>query len=168
MRGIRQKILIVDNTSANMQILNEVLQRDYDILFASNATDIIRIAQQEEPDLILLEIMIPEMVNFELCAEIKSDPLTGQIPLIFITAISDAADEAKCLEYGAIDYITKPIFPPIAKARIKNHLELKRNRGALRWPTGSQRYPQSTMCRTSILPTSLIICAQRDISFFSQ
>jgi response regulator RpfG family c-di-GMP phosphodiesterase len=57
--------------------------------------------------------------------------LTGQIPLIFITAISDAADEAKWLEYGAIDYITKPIFPPIAKARIKNHLELKRNRDAL-------------------------------------
>jgi len=72
-----------------------------------------------------------EMVRFELCAEIKSDPLTGQIPLIFITAISDAADEAKWMEYGAIDYITKPIFPPIAKARIKNHLELKRNRDAL-------------------------------------
>ncbi len=126
-----QKILIIDDTPTNIQILNEVLQGDYGIFFATNGPDGIRIAQREIPDLILLDIMMPEMDGYEVCAEIKSDPRTRQIPLIFITAMSDEGDEAKGLECGAIDYITKPISPPIVKARVKNHLELKRNRDIL-------------------------------------
>ncbi len=126
-----QKILIIDDTPTNIQILNEVLQGVYGIFFATNGPYGIRIAQQEIPDLILLDIMMPEMDGYEVCAEIKSDPRTREIPLIFITAMSDEGDEAKGLECGAIDYITKPISPPIVKARVKNHLELKRNRDIL-------------------------------------
>lgn len=131
MREVQQKILIVDDTPANIQILNEVLQGDYGIFFATNGPDGIRMAQREIPDLILLDIMMPEMDGYEVCAGIKSDPRTRQIPVIFITAMSDEGDEARGLECGAIDYITKPISPPIVKARVKNHLELKRHRDAL-------------------------------------
>lgn len=127
----QQKILIVDDTPTNIQILNEVLQGDYAIFFATNGPDGIRIAQREMPDLILLDIMMPGMDGYEVCARIKSDPLTRRIPLIFITAMSDEVDEAKGLECGAIDYITKPVSPPIVKARVKNHLELKRHRDVL-------------------------------------
>jgi serine phosphatase RsbU (regulator of sigma subunit) len=131
MQEKQHKILIVDDTPTNIQILNEVLQGDYAIFFATNGPDGIRIAQREEPDLILLDIMMPGMDGYEVCAKIKSDPQTRQIPLIFITAMSDEVDEAKGLECGAIDYITKPVSPPIVKARVKNHLELKRHRDAM-------------------------------------
>lgn len=127
----QQKILIIDDTPANIQILNEILQGDYTIFFATNGPDGIRIAQREEPDLILLDIMMPGMDGYEVCAEIKADQGTRQIPVIFITAMSDEEDEAKGLECGAIDYITKPVSPPVVKARVKNHLELKRHRDTL-------------------------------------
>ncbi|MCM2358768.1 MAG: diguanylate cyclase [Geobacteraceae bacterium] len=131
MQTERLKILIVDDTPANIQILNEVLQGDYDIFFATNGPDGIRIAQREAPDLILLDIMMPEMDGYEACARLKEDPRTRQTPVIFITAMGEEEDEAKGLECGAIDYITKPISPPIVKARVKNHLELKLHRDAL-------------------------------------
>jgi diguanylate cyclase (GGDEF)-like protein len=127
----RQKILIVDDTPANIQILNEFLQDDYVIFFSTNGEDGIRIAQRELPDLILLDIMMPKMDGYEVCANLKADPRTRQIPVIFITARNRLEDEAKGLDFGAIDYIIKPISPPIVKARIKNHLELKRHRDTL-------------------------------------
>ncbi|MGB9080744.1 MAG: SpoIIE family protein phosphatase, partial [Desulfuromonadaceae bacterium] len=132
MQKERHKILIVDDTPANIQILNEVLQGDYDIFFATNGPDGIRIAQREEPDLILLDIMMPEMDGYQVCTKIKADPGTCQIPVIFITAMSDEEDEKKGLECGAIDYITKPVSPPIVKSRVKNHLELKGQRDDLK------------------------------------
>jgi len=132
MQSGRQKILIIDDTPANIQILNEFLQQDYAIFFSTNGPDGIRIAQQELPDLILLDIMMPEMDGYEVCAKIKADPLTRQIPVIFITAMNAEEDEAKGLDAGAIDYITKPVSAPIVKARVKNHLELKRHRDELK------------------------------------
>ena len=131
MQEERQKILIVDDTPANIQILHEVLQSDYIIFFATNGPDALRIVQRETPDLILLDIMMPVMDGYEVCIKIKADPRSHQIPVIFITAMTDEEDEAKGLECGAIDYLTKPISPPIVKARVKNHLELKRQRDAL-------------------------------------
>jgi len=127
----RQKILIIDDTPVNIQILNGFLRQDYDIFFSTNGPDGIRIARQKLPDLILLDIMMPEMDGYEVCAKIKTDPLTRQIPVIFITAMNAEEDEAKGLDAGAIDYITKPISAPIVKARVKNHLELKRHRDTL-------------------------------------
>jgi diguanylate cyclase (GGDEF)-like protein len=127
----RQKILIVDDTPANIQLLNAFLQDDYTIFFSTNGQDGIRIAQRELPDLILLDIMMPKMDGYEVCANLKADPRTWQIPVIFITARNRLEDEAKGLDFGAIDYIIKPISPPIVKARIKNHLELKRHRDTL-------------------------------------
>jgi serine phosphatase RsbU (regulator of sigma subunit) len=131
MRGARYKILIVDDSPFNIKILNDVLQGDYEIVFATNGPDAIRMAQRQHPDLILLDIMMPEMDGYQVCAKIKADPQTGRIPVVFITAMSNEVDEARGLECGAIDYITKPVSPPIVKARIKNHLELKFQRDTL-------------------------------------
>jgi sigma-B regulation protein RsbU (phosphoserine phosphatase) len=131
MQEVRQKILIVDDTPANIQILHEVLQSDYTVFFATNGPDALGIVQREIPDLILLDIMMPAMDGYEVCTRIKADPRTHQIPVIFITAMSEEEDEAKGLECGAIDYITKPISPPIVTARVRNHLELKYQRDAL-------------------------------------
>lgn len=131
MQEERQKILIIDDTAANIQMLNEFLQGDYNIYFATNGPDGIRMARQALPDLILLDIMMPKMDGYEVCAKIKADPLTRQIPVIFITSMSNVEDEAKGLASGAIDYITKPVSAPIVKARVKIHLEVKRHRDNL-------------------------------------
>lgn len=131
MLDTRHKILIVDATQTNIHVLNEVLQGDYDIFSATNGPDCLRIAQCEKPDLILLDIMMQDMDGYQICSEIKSDPRTREIPVIFITTLSDTEDEAKWLKCGAIDYITKPVSPPIVKARVKSHVELKRSRRAL-------------------------------------
>jgi len=131
MQERRQKILIVDDTPANIEILYKILQGDYDIHFAKSGADGLRIANKETPDLILLDIMMPEMDGYQVCAALKGDPRTAGIPIIFVTAMGSDEDETKGLECGAIDYITKPISPPIVKARVKNHLELKRSRDLL-------------------------------------
>ncbi|RQW78145.1 MAG: diguanylate cyclase [Geobacter sp.] len=128
---VRHKILIIDDTPTNIQILNEILRDTYDIFFASNGREGIGISLRELPDLILLDIMMPEMDGYVTCTILKSDPRTSPIPVIFITAMSAPGDEAKGLDCGAIDYITKPISPPIVKSRVRNHLELKRHRDTL-------------------------------------
>jgi diguanylate cyclase (GGDEF)-like protein len=127
----RHRILIIDDTLTNIEILYKILQGDYDIFFAKNGADGVRIVKREAPDLILLDIMMPDMDGYQVCAALKGDPRTAPIPIIFITAMGSDDDEAKGLECGAIDYITKPISPPIVKARVRNHLELKRNRDLL-------------------------------------
>jgi len=127
----KQKILIIEDTLANIEILFKILQDEYDVFFAKSGADGVRIAQRELPDLVLLDIMMPEMDGFQVCALLKDDPLTSNIPVIFITALGRDEDEAKGLAYGAIDYLTKPISPAIVKARVRNHLELKRTRDLL-------------------------------------
>lgn len=132
MKVVQQKILIIDDTPANIQILHAVLGDDlYSIFFAASGREGMKMARKELPDLILLDIMMPEMDGYAVCAELKREALTRQIPIIFITAMSTVEDETKGLELGAIDYITKPFNPPIVKARVKNHLELKRHRDLL-------------------------------------
>ena len=123
----RQKILIVDDTPANIEILYSILKGEYDVLFAKNGGDAIRIVQQQLPDLILLDIMMPGMDGYQVCRLLKSDPLTARIPVVFVTAMTKEEDEAMGLHLGAIDYLTKPISPPIVLARVKNHLQLKRS-----------------------------------------
>ena len=127
----RHKILIVDDTTANIEILYKILHGEYDVYFAKNGRDGIKVVQREMPDLILLDIMMPEMDGYQVCTQLKADPLTASIPVIFITAMGSEEDETKGLDCGAIDYLTKPISPPIVRARVRNHLELKRSRDTL-------------------------------------
>jgi diguanylate cyclase (GGDEF)-like protein len=118
-------ILIVDDVPTNVQILAEALSSVYRIKVASNGTDALKIARREQPDLILLDVMMPEMDGFEVCRRLKTDSHTYKIPVIFVTAKDADSDEELGLNLGAVDYITKPFVIPIVKARIRNHIRLK-------------------------------------------
>lgn len=119
-------ILIVDDTPTNIQILAENLIKDYRIKVASGGENALRIiAQQELPDLILLDVMMPDIDGYEVCRRLKNNPQTSSIPIIFVTALNEAANEEFGLNLGAMDYITKPFYLPVVKARIRNHIRLK-------------------------------------------
>ncbi|MBJ6800417.1 hybrid sensor histidine kinase/response regulator [Geomonas propionica] len=127
----RQTVMIVDDTPANIEILSESLGDDYELFFATSGLDALELIRADKPDLILLDIMMPGMDGFDLCRILKGDPSTRDIPVIFVTAMIEEEQEIKGLELGAIDYLTKPISPHIVRARVKNHLELKRYRDLL-------------------------------------
>jgi putative two-component system response regulator len=126
------KILLVDDNTANLQVLRENLGGlGYKLLIAKNGKSALEIVQKAGPDLILLDIMMPEMDGYEVCRRLKGAEETRHIPVIFLTAMADAEDEAKGLALGAVDYITKPINPELVRARVRNHLELKRHQDRL-------------------------------------
>lgn len=127
----QQTILIVDDMAANIEVLAEALQDDYNIFFAISGEDGIEIAIEQKPDLILMDIMMPGMNGYDVCKVLKNSSHTKNIPVVFITAMGEDDDETLGLEVGAIDYIRKPISIPIVKARVKNHMELKRSRDLL-------------------------------------
>lgn len=131
MESIVQNILIVDDTRLNIKIMTDILSEDYNIFYATSGKEAIEIAMSQNIDLILLDIIMPEMDGYEVCKRLKNDQQTQRIPLIFITAMTNIEDETKGLEMGAIDYIFKPVSAPILKARVKNHLELKKYRDIL-------------------------------------
>ena len=119
-------ILVVDDTPDNLIMMSSLLKNDYKVKIANGGEKALRIASSESPpDLILLDIMMPDMDGYEVCKQLKHEPKTMNIPVIFLTAKSEMEDEKKGLELGAVDYITKPISPPIVLARVKNHLALK-------------------------------------------
>ncbi|MFH2132042.1 MAG: response regulator [bacterium] len=126
----KPSILIVDDEPDYLEILIDALKDDYRIKVAKNGGDALKVAKKEKSfNLILLDVLLPDASGYEICQQLKEDPRTAQIPIIFITAVSDVGHEAKGLELGAIDYIAKPFSIPIVKARIKHHLkrELYRN-----------------------------------------
>lgn len=129
----KQKILIVDDTVFNIKLLIAALEDDYDISIATNGKDALSVAHSNNPpDIILLDIMMPEMNGYEVCEKLKQEKDTKDIPIIFVTAMQDGKSEEHGLKLGAIDYITKPFSIPIVKAKIKNHLELKRYKDLLK------------------------------------
>ena len=122
----KPSILIVDDTPENIDVLKETLKNDYIVRPALNGKSALKIAAAEPgPDLILLDIMMPEMDGYEVIRHLQEDESTRKIPVIFVTAISEMEGELKGLELGAVDYITKPINPPIVKARIHTQLALR-------------------------------------------
>lgn len=124
-------ILIVDDTPLNLDILKNILSTEYDVKLAINGEVALRVAQKTLPDLILLDIMMPNMNGYEVCQQLKLDPRTAHIPVIFVTAMNEISDEAKGFEVGAVDYIVKPVSPPIVLARVKTHLALHNQQLAL-------------------------------------
>ncbi|MCP3867607.1 MAG: two-component system response regulator [Gammaproteobacteria bacterium] len=128
----KYSILIVDDVPDNIRILAENLQDEYTVLASTNGYKALQLAKkQPTPDLVLLDVMMPGIDGFEVCARLKSEADTRDIPVIFVTALSDAGNESEGLALGAVDYITKPINPSLVKARINNQLELKRHRDNL-------------------------------------
>lgn len=128
----RQTILIVDDEPNNIEVLNGVLGEDNDILFATSGKDAMDIACNQVPDLILLDIMMPDIDGYEVLTQLKADSKTNDIPVIIVTGKDLEEDESRGLNAGAVDYITKPIRTSIVKARVHNHLELKRYRDSLK------------------------------------
>ncbi len=118
-------VLIVDDTPENIDILVGILNDDYRLKVAAGGSAALEIlAEKEKPDIVLLDIMMPEIDGYQVCQIIKSDPITKNIPVIFITAMNDEEDETKGFSYGAVDYITKPVSPPIVLARVATQLDL--------------------------------------------
>lgn len=122
----KANILLVDDEPTNLRVLKQVLQHDYNLIYARSGQETIEIAQREKPDLILLDIMMPGMTGYEVCRVLKANTITENIPIIFVTALQQDLDEAHGFEVGAVDYITKPITPVVVQARVKNHLSLVR------------------------------------------
>jgi len=124
--GSRPTVLVVDDTPDNLTLMVGLLKDDYRIKVAASGEKALRIARSESPpDLILLDIMMPQLDGYEVCRQLKADAATREIPVIFLTALTETEDEQRGLELGAVDYITKPVSPPIVKARVRTHLKLK-------------------------------------------
>jgi adenylate cyclase len=120
----RPTILIVDDNPANVDLLVDLLAADYQTKVATNGARAIHLAKTLPLDLILLDVMMPEVSGYEVCEQLKADTITRDIPVIFVTAMGEAQDETKGFRLGAIDYVTKPISPPVVRARINTHLTL--------------------------------------------
>lgn len=121
----KQSILVVDDSPENIDLLSEILRDEYRIRVATSGEKALKIVYSDEPpDLILLDIMMPGLSGLEICRRLKANPDRRRIPVIFVTAMSSMEDEKRGLETGAVDYITKPISPPIVKARVRTHLAL--------------------------------------------
>ncbi len=128
----RSRVLIVDDAPENIRILSEVLKEKYIVMFACNGKDALRLAQGlPAPDIILLDVIMPEMNGYEVCLGLKTSPITNHIPVLFITAQNDETEEAHGLTLGAVDYISKPFRSSLVTTRVENQLELKRYRDRL-------------------------------------
>jgi len=122
----KHKILLVDDVQSNIKLMSKALEKDnYTLIFAADGNKAIKLAIATHPDLILLDIMMPEVDGYAVCKQLKAIPETRDIPIIFVTAKINEEDEMKGFEYGAVDYITKPISFPILSTRVRTHLELK-------------------------------------------
>jgi len=128
----RPLILIVDDNTTNIDLLVSTLKTDYRLGIAKNGSRALEYAGKHKPDLVLLDIMMPEMDGYETCTRLKADPHTASIPIIFITAMDETINKTRGFELGAIDYITKPFHAMEVKARIRTHLSLEEMRLELR------------------------------------
>ncbi len=123
-RDSRPTLLVVDDEPLNLQVLRQILQQDYQLIFARDGEKALALAQAEHPQLILLDIMMPGLTGLETCQRLKQNPQTQDIPVIFVTALADDRDETEGFAMGCVDYITKPVSAPIVLARVKAQLSL--------------------------------------------
>jgi putative two-component system response regulator len=122
----RASVLIVDDTPDNLTLMFGLLKDQYKVKAANSGEKALKIARSDPmPDLILLDIMMPGLSGYEVCQQLQADPATKEIPIIFLTAMTSTDDERKGLEMGAVDFITKPVNPPIVLARVATHLHVK-------------------------------------------
>lgn len=129
---VRGKILLVDDQVVNIKILHQLLQDDYDIYMARDGNQAIDMCKKVNPDLVLLDIEMPILNGFDVCAHLKNDPDTQEVAVIFVSGHFDEDKEVRGFQLGAVDFIHKPINPVITKARIKNQIRLKLNTDLLR------------------------------------
>lgn len=131
LRSSLARVLIVDDDPLAIEVLAEALGSDYEVRFATTGAQALQMIESAVPELLLLDMLLPDTDGYALYARLKQMPATGDLPVIFVTSVRDPVSEAKGLEMGAADYITKPISPPIVRARVHNHIELARARADL-------------------------------------
>ncbi|QLG89188.1 response regulator [Chitinibacter bivalviorum] len=132
-QSYRRTILLVDDTPANLAVLNALLKDQYKLRIATHGRLALELAEREPiPDLILLDVMMPEMDGVEVCRRLKANPITADIPVIFLTAKTQESDELIGFEAGAVDYIHKPLLPMIVQTRIRTHLQVQDLKTALK------------------------------------
>lgn len=124
--GVQQTLLVVDDEATNLSVMRQILKDNYRLVFAKNGDKALELAREEQPDLILLDVMMPDTSGYDVCAQLKQDKTTAEIPVIFVTALTETADEARGFAVGGVDYITKPVSAPIVRARVATHLSLVR------------------------------------------
>src|SRR6185503_15425004 len=130
--GDRKTLLLVDDAPANIQIANAILKDDYRVRVATSGAKALELVKAKPaPDLILLDVEMPEMDGYEVCRRLKTDPETREIPVIFLTGKTEAEDETRGFSVGAVDYIHKPFSPSVVKARVQTHLALRETREQL-------------------------------------
>ena len=125
-------VLVVDDTETNIDVMLDILADQYEVSVALDGESAIEIAMEEQPDIILLDIMMPGMDGYEVCQQLQQRQESRDIPIIFVTAKNEVEDETKGFALGAVDYITKPISPAVTKARIKTHIQLKQAQEAIK------------------------------------
>ena len=121
---MKKKILLVDDEPNNLQLLRQILRSSYQLIFAHNGQSALAAVAAHHPDLILLDVMMPDLDGYEVCRRLKADPLMHDIPVIFVTAMGDVDDEAAGFDVGAVDYIHKPVSPAIVIRRVQTHISL--------------------------------------------
>lgn len=121
----KPKLLVVDDQPINIQVMHQIFVADFQVFMATSGAQALALCKDNPPDLVLLDIVMPGMDGFEVCAQLKADVATHNIPVIFVTAHTDAAQETRGLEVGAVDFISKPVNPAVVRARVKTHLTLK-------------------------------------------
>ncbi|PTQ70572.1 HD-GYP domain-containing protein [Pseudomonas sp. GV071] len=121
----RHTLLVVDDGPENLRLMHELLHRDYQLRVASSGANALAIAQRTAPDLILLDVMMPDMDGYEVCRRLQANPLTRDVPVLFLTAKQQAEDQQYGLDLGAVDYLSKPLEPTVLLARVRSQLRLK-------------------------------------------
>ena len=126
------RILIVDDAMENIQILHHALRDEHDVLFALSGEKALQIAHNQQPDLILLDAVMPGMDGYEVCGALRASAAARDIPVIFVTALTTPEDETRALEAGAVDFISKPFNVAVVRARVRTQLTVKRQADAMR------------------------------------
>lgn len=131
-RAERPRLLVVDDQPINIQLLYQIFQADHEVFAATDGAEALAFCRETPPDLVLLDVVMPGMDGLEVCRRLRADPATADLPVIFVTAQSDPADETAALDAGGVDFITKPVNPAVVRARVHTHLTLKAQSDFLR------------------------------------
>ncbi len=124
-------LLVADDEPVNLLFMQQIFQRDYQVLTATTGEEALRLAEEHRPELIILDVLMPGLSGYEVCKRLKANPATQHIPIIFVTALESAEDEEAGLELGAVDYLTKPLRAGILRARVRNFLTMLRQQELL-------------------------------------
>ena len=151
----KKKLLVVDDVPENLIIAYKILRKEYEVIGANSGKDALQAISVNRPDLILLDVMMPDLDGLEVCRTLKKDERYRDIPVIFVTALSDESDESRGFEAGAVDYITKPFQPGILCRRVAVHLELTAQKEAL---ARKNRELQQALAKVKELSGLLPIC----------